>query len=149
MTSYCNFAYCLYHFVKHCILSVLFHISVYSLYFYVSQKNNKKKKKKVICHDNKTKTQKKGSNFQNTMAVHNHTNINSETIAASVKKGPGGNNECKSIKRMPSIDTEIENNHCDTTTGCQKLIFDIKNTESDKFMISIIYDDQNKIPTPV
>ena len=46
VTSYCNFAYCLYHFVKHCILSVLFRISVYSLYFYVSQKNKKKKKKK-------------------------------------------------------------------------------------------------------
>ena len=103
----------------------------------------------VICNDNKTGTKGKGRNSQNAMAVHNQTNINSETIASSVQKGPGGNNEGKSIKRIPSIDAEVENNHCDTTTGCQKLIFDIKNTESDKFMNSIIYDDQNKIPSPI
>ena len=35
---------CLYHFVKHCILSVLFCNIVYSLYFYVYQKKNNKKK---------------------------------------------------------------------------------------------------------
>ena len=42
VTSYCNFAYCLYHFVKHCILSVLFRISVYSMY-------PKKTIKKKVC----------------------------------------------------------------------------------------------------
>ena len=92
----------------------------------------------VICNDNKTGTKGEDRNSHKTMAVHNQTNINSETIGSSVQKGAGENSEGKSIKRMPSIDAEVENNHCDTTTGCQKLIFDIKNTESDKFMNSII-----------
>ena len=51
-------------------------------------------------------------------------------------------------KSMRLFDTEIGDNDCDTSNTQQKLIFDIRNTDNDEFISSIIFNDQSKFTSP-
>ena len=63
-------------------------------------------------------------------------------MMATLQKTANNKNQDNLHKGMQLNDASPGENKCDTSNGQQKLLFGIRNTESDKFINSIIFNDQ-------
>ena len=82
------------------------------------------------------------------MATDNQNNESVETMWSSPQKVADKGNSINVHKSTRLIDAEIGDNDCDISNIQQKLLFDIRNTDNDKFINSIIFNDQSKITSP-
>ena len=101
----------------------------------------------VIINDNKSVLAGVGVECHNTNTANRFHNGSLQTMGHTSQVVASEDNGGESTKSTPPTDAVVgeinENPICQ-----QRLLFDIRNTESDKFMNSIIYNDQDKVSSP-
>ena len=102
----------------------------------------------VPSQDNKNATIGVGATMQDTMVINRGVSLAPRTMGIASEEVVIKNNSGEVTKSTPPNDGLVSQEYCQTPIDRQRLIFDIKNTESDKFINSIIYNDQSKVTGP-
>ena len=102
----------------------------------------------VPSQDNKNATIGVGATMQDTMVINRGVSLAPRTMGIASEEVAIKNNSGEVTKSTPPNDGLVSQEYCQTPIDGQRLIFDIKNTESDKFINSIIYNDQSKVTGP-
>ena len=102
----------------------------------------------VPSQDNKSGTIGVGATIQDIMVTNRGVSLERRTMDVASQEVAIKDNSGEVTKSTPPNDGSVTQEYCETPIDQQRLIFDIKNTESDKFINSIIYNDQTKVTGP-